>query len=78
MSYKKAKKHTTQMEKLFNACEKKNCAALMKHNKILKKKYQKMEKEKCSSLTDNENFYNCSTKINIDSGHEKSFTPSHI
>jgi len=66
------------MEKLFNACEKKNCAALMKHNKILKKKYQKMEKEKCSSLTDNEDFYNCSTKIYTNSGHEKSFTPSHI
>ncbi len=58
------------MEKLFNACEKKNCASVSKRNKTLKKKYQKMEKEKCSS---NEDFYNCSTKIYTNSGHEKSF-----
>ena len=58
------------MEKLFNACEKKNCAALSKRNKTLKKRFQTMEKEKCAS---NEDFFNCSNKIYTESGHEKSF-----
>ena len=73
MSYKKAKRQTTKMEKLFNACEKKNCPALTKRNKTLKTKFQKIEKEKCSSLVSDDDFFNCSNKIYTDSGYEKSF-----
>jgi hypothetical protein len=68
-----SKQATKKKEKLYNACEKKRCAAQTKRNNILKKKYKKREKAMCASLTDNGDFYNCSKKYYAETGYDKSF-----
>jgi hypothetical protein len=69
MSARKTKK----TEKLYNACEKKHCAVQTKRNQKLKKKFKKLENANCASLTDNEDFFNCSNKYYAETGHDQSF-----
>ena len=68
-----SKRETKKSEKLYNACEKKRCAAQTKRNNTLKKKYKKREKARCAALTDNEDFFNCSNKYYAETGYDKSF-----
>ena len=70
---KQQQQHTKKTEKLYNACEKKHCAALTQRNDKLKKKFKKLEKAKCEPLTDNEDFFNCSNKYYEETGHDQSF-----
>jgi hypothetical protein len=66
-----ANKHLKQTERNFNACEKKKCAALTKRKRPAERKFKKLEKEHCMSLSDNEEFYNCSGKFYTETGYEK-------
>ena len=68
-----AKQHTKKTEKLYNTCEKKQCAALTQRNDKLKKKFKKLENAICAPMTDNEDFFNCSNKYYQETGHDQSF-----
>lgn len=70
---KQQQQETKKREKLYNACEKKHCAAQTRRNNKLKKKFKKLEKAMCAAMDDNEDFFNCSNKYYAETGHDKSF-----
>ena len=74
---KKLQKNTKKMGKKLDKCLKNKCLAITKKKDKGEKAYNKLLKKSCSKIKDDMKYYDCSSKVNSDSGYDKLMEEVH-